>query len=34
MHDKLVAKVNAINTYGFVFKNKYDTGISSLEKKI
>ena len=32
--DKLVAKVNAIDTSEFVLKNKYDTYKSDLEKKI
>ena len=31
--DKLVTKVNNINTSGFVFKNKYDTDKSKFEKK-
>ena len=26
MYDKLVAKVNSIDTSGFVLKTKYDTG--------
>ena len=34
MYDKLVAKVNNINTSGFVLKTKYDTDKSDLEKKI
>ena len=34
VYDKLVAKVNAINTSGFVLKTKYDTDKSDLEKKI
>ena len=34
MYDKLVAKVNNINTIGFVVKTKYDTDKSELEKKI
>ena len=33
-HDKLVAKVNNIDTSGFVLKTKYDTDKSDLEKKI
>ena len=34
MYDKLVAKVHAIGTSGFVLKTfKYDTDKSSLEKK-
>ena len=32
--DKLVTKVNNINTSRFVLKTKYDTGISKLENKI
>ena len=34
MYDKLVAKVNNIDTTGFVLKIKYDTDKSDLEKKI
>ena len=34
MYDKLVAKVNKIDTSGFVLKTKYDTDKSDLEKKI
>ena len=34
MYDKLFAKVNNIDTRGFVLKTKYDTDKSSLEKKI
>ena len=34
VYDKLVAKVNAIDTSGFVLKTKYDTNKSGLEKKI
>ena len=34
MFDKLVANVNCIDTSGFVFKTKYDTDKSDLEKKI
>ena len=34
VYDKLVAKVNAIDTSGFVLKTKYDTDKSGLEKKI
>ena len=34
MYNKLVAKVNNIDTSGFVLKNKYDTDKSDLEKKI
>ena len=34
MCDKLVAKVNNINTSRFVLKTKYDTGKYDLEKKI
>ena len=33
-YDKLVAKVNSIDTSGFVLKNKYDTDKSELENKI
>ena len=33
-YDKLVAKVNNIDTTGFVLKTKYDTDKSDLEKKI
>ena len=33
-YDKLVAKVNSINTSGFVLKTKYDTDKSELENKI
>ena len=33
-YDKLVAKVDTIDTTGFVLKNKYDTGKSDLEQKI
>ena len=32
--EKLVAKVNSIDTSGFVLKTKYDTDKSDLEKKI
>ena len=32
--DKLVAKVNSIDTSGFVLKTKYDTDKSELENKI
>ena len=32
-YDKLVAKVNNIDTIGFVLKTKYDTDKSKLEKK-
>ena len=32
--DKLVTKVNNINTSGFVLKTKYDTDKSELENKI
>ena len=32
--DKLVAKVNNIDTSRFVLKNEYDTDKSELEKKI
>ena len=34
LNDKLTAKVNNIDTSGFVLKSKYDTDKSSLEKKI
>ena len=34
MSDKLVAKVNNIDTSGFVLKTKYDADKSDLEKKI
>ena len=34
MYDKLVAKVNAIDTSRFVLKTKYGTDKSDLEKKI
>ena len=34
VYDKLVVKVNNIDISGFVFKNKYDTDKSDLEKKI
>ena len=34
MSDKLVAKVNNIDTSGFVLKAKYDADKSDLEKKI
>ena len=33
-YDKLVAKVNKIDTTGFVLKATYDTDKSDLEKKI
>ena len=33
-YDKLVAKVNSIETSGFVLKTKYDTDKSELENKI
>ena len=33
-YDKLVAKVDPIDTSGFVLKIKYDTDKSDLEKKI
>ena len=33
-YDKLVAKVNSIDTSGFVLKTKYDTDKSELENKI
>ena len=34
VYDKLVAKVNNIDTTGFVLKTTYDTDQSYLEKKI
>ena len=34
MYDKLVAKVNNINTSTFVVKTKYQTGNAELENKI
>ena len=34
MYDKLVAKVNNIDTTGFALKTKYDTDKLDLEKKI
>ena len=34
VYDKLVTKVDNIDTAGFVLKTKYDTDISNLEKKI
>ena len=34
MYDKLVVKVNNIDTDGFVLKTKYDIDKSDLEKKI
>ena len=34
MYDKLIAKVNNINTNGLVLKTKYDADKSDLEKKI
>ena len=34
VYDKLVEKLNAIDTSGFVLKTKYDTDKSDLEKKI
>ena len=34
LYDKLVTKVNAIDTSGFVLKTKYDTDKSELENKI
>ena len=33
LYDKLVAKVNNIDTSGFVLKTKYDTDKTELEKK-
>ena len=34
MYDKLVAKVNNIDTSDFVLKTKYNTNKTELEKKI
>ena len=34
VYDKLVAKVNNIDTSGFVLKTKHDTDKTELEKKI
>ena len=34
VHDKLVAKLNSIDTSGFVLKTKYDTDKSEIENKI
>ena len=34
MYDKIVAKVNDIDTSGFVLKTKYDIDKSDLEKKL
>ena len=34
LYDKLVAKVNSINTSRFVLKTKYDTDKSEIENKI
>ena len=34
MSDKLVAKVNSIDTSGFVLKSKYDTDKSEVENEI
>ena len=34
MYNKLVAKVNNIDTFRFILKTKYDTNKSDLEKKI
>ena len=34
MHDKLVAKVNSIDTSAYVLKTKYDADKSELENKI
>ena len=34
MRDKLVAKVNNVDTIGFVFKTKYTTDKSDSEKKL
>ena len=33
MYDKLVAKVNSIDTSGFVLKSKYDTDKSEVENE-
>ena len=33
VYDKLVTKVNTINTSGFVLKTQYNTDKSGLEKK-
>ena len=34
VYDKLVAKVNSIDTSGFVLKSKYDTDKSEVENEI
>ena len=34
VYDKLVTKVNTINTSGFVLKTQYNTDKSGLEKKM
>ena len=34
VYDKLVAKVNSIDTSGFVLKTKYDTDKSEIENKM
>ena len=34
VYDKLVAKVNSIDTRGFILKTKYDTDKSELENKL
>ena len=34
VYDKLIAKVNSIDTSGFVLKTNYDTDKTELEKKI
>ena len=34
VYDKLVAKVNNIDTSGFALKTKYDAGKTELEKEI
>ena len=34
VYDKLVAKVNSIDTSGFVLKTKYDTAKSEIENRI
>ena len=33
VYDKLVAKINNIDTSGFIFRNKYDADKAELEKK-
>ena len=34
VYDKLVTRVNSLNTSGFVLKTKYDTDKSELDNKI